>query len=150
MLVFLLRHATRNFTVGDVPLNADGMHQAQSLAEHPHWADLDRILSSPKRRAQMTVEPLVEKYNLPLKTLTELDQMRSAEGEKEFNSRVKNFLYRIEQKEFGENILVCSHSDWLSTALQNIPTDALDIQYKMFQCAEFMSFEVEDGLWKIR
>ena len=97
----------------------------------------------------MTVQPVAEKYDVPIQVFEELDQMKTHEGEKEFNSRVRNFLNRIEEKEFGEKIVVCSHSDWLAAAAYILPTDSVDLQYKMFQCAEVLEFQVEDGLWKI-
>ena len=150
MNIYLLRHGTRNFTLGDVPLNEEGLEQAEDLAKRGTWADLHSILSSPKKRAKMTIEPTAERHGHPIQVLEELDQMRGGEGEAEFKARVKNLIHRIESGEFGEKVMVCTHSDWLAMAVQVIPTDALDLEYKMFQCAEVLEFKLEQGLWKLK
>ncbi len=134
--------------MGDVPLNEEGLQQAQSLATDSRWQSVSRILSSPKKRALMTVQPLAEKRNLNVQVFSELDQMRGAESEADFNTRVRNFLYRVEQQEFGGNLMICSHSDWLAAAAHMIPTDSMDLKHKMFHCAEVLSFSIEEGLWK--
>lgn len=148
MQVFLVRHGTRNFTIGDVPLNEEGLEQANELAQKSGWGQLQAILTSPKKRAKMTVEPLAEKFLLSLQVFEELDQMRGAEGEAEFKARVRNFLHRVEEKEFGEKVLICTHSDWLSMAVQIVPTESVDLEYKLFQCAEVLTFKIKQGLWE--
>ena len=148
MRIFLVRHGTRNFTLGDVPLNEEGLSEAKVLAENSRYSKVQRLLSSPKKRAQMTLQPLAEKYQLEIQCFEDLDQMKNHEGEKEFLSRVRNFLTRIEEGEFGSQTMICSHSDWLAAAAQVIPTDSLDLKYKMFQCAEVLEFHIEEGLWK--
>jgi broad specificity phosphatase PhoE len=148
MQVFLLRHGTRNHTMGDVPLNSQGLLEAKRLASELRWQRLDAILSSPKKRAMMTVQPLAEKLNLPLLTFKDLDQMHAGEGEGQFIARVRHFLDRVQNQEFGQNILICSHSDWLSLAISQIPTDAFELTHHLFHCGEVIGFSIEDGVWK--
>ena len=150
MQVFLLRHATRNFTMGDVPLNDEGILQAKELAENSQFSRIEKLICSPKNRARMTIEPLAEKYQLDVRIMEELDQMKGHETESQFISRVTKFCERIQAGEFGSPLLICTHSDWLGAAAQVIPTDSLDIKYKMFQCAESVEFKIEDGLWVIQ
>lgn len=149
MEIFLLRHATRDFVMGDVPLNETGLEQAKALAERRFFSSLTHILCSPKQRALMTVQPLAEKYDIEIIQEDDLDQMKGHESEAEFIARVKSFLNRFETPT-NQNILICSHSDWLSVAIQQIPTDALDVKYRMFQCADVMGFKVVDGIWQIQ
>ena len=100
MEVFLLRHGTRNFTLGDVPLNEEGLQQAKDLAAMDHWEPLSGLLSSPRKRAMMTVQPIAERWGFSLSIFEDLDQVRGGEGEIEFHARVKNFIKRVEEKEF--------------------------------------------------
>lgn len=150
MQVFWLRHGTRNFTTGDVPLNDQGIQQAAELVLVPKFTSLKKILCSPKSRAQMTVRPLAQKLGIDIKIYDELDQMKSGESEQKFRARVEGLCKKIEEGAHTENLLVCTHSDWLNTASQIIPTDSLDLKYKMFQCAESVEFEIRNGLWMIK
>lgn len=147
MKVTLLRHATRGISVGDVPLNNEGIHQAQHLATLSQMKKHKTIFCSPKRRAQMTVEPLAKELKLKIQLMESLDQMGNNETESQFIARVKNFLDKIEQYSASSPILVCTHSDWLHVATQKMPTDELDLDHHLFQCAEFMRFEINSGLW---
>lgn len=150
MQVFWLRHGTRDFITGDVPLNDEGQLQAHELAENSRFSRLDTILCSPKKRAQMTISPLAQKYQLEITTLEELDQMKNHESETEFTNRVRSLLEKIENQTFSfKSLVLCTHSDWLGVASQIIPTDSLDLKYKMFQCAEVIEFNIIDGLWTI-
>jgi broad specificity phosphatase PhoE len=150
MIVYWLRHGTRNFTTGDVPLNEEGLREAQHLAQLAGFKDLTRIICSPKKRALMTVEPLAEKLGIPIEPLDALDQMRRGETEADFVNRVKSFLSELEEEPADSQILLCSHSDWLGVASQIIPTDSLDLKYKMFHCAEVLTFKIEEGLWRLQ
>ncbi len=150
MQVFLLRHGTRNFTMGDVPLNEEGCEQALSLAKNSRFSRVKNLLSSPKARAKQTLTPLANKYKLTIDLYEDLDQMSSDESESGFVSRVRAFIKRIESGEWGDSLILCTHSDWLSIAMQVIPSDALDLKHHMFSCAEVMEFEVKDELWIIK
>lgn len=151
MQVFWLRHGTRNFTIGDVPLNTTGEDEARGLSRNSRLAAVETILCSPKKRALMTVTPLAEKKSLPILTVDELDQMKSHESEKEFSSRVNSVLEKVANKNWDcQSLLLCTHSDWLAVACELVATDALDLAGKMFQCAELIEFKIKDGLWVIR
>ena len=147
MEVFLLRHATRNFTLGDAPLNDEGLEQAQALAQNPQLQKVTNILASPKKRAQMTISPLAEQLALSIQTEEALDQMRTDETEAQFKVRVGGVLKMIEEKKWDTPLLLCTHSDWLSMATQILPSDAVDLKHHMFHCAEFIHFKIKEGLW---
>lgn len=149
MQVIWLRHATRNFTMGDVPLNDEGQKQAHALANQHGFSKISSIISSPKKRALMTVEPLAEKYGLNIEVVEDLDQMSRHESEKDFKSRINTLLNKIAEGHWSSKLLLCTHSDWLAMAAQIIATDALNLDYKMFQCAESLEFKIESGLWKV-
>lgn len=147
MKVILLRHGSRNFTLGDVPLNDQGLAEAKALTKHPNLLDIATIICSPKKRAQMTVEPLAHHLQKPILVQESLDQMRSGESDLDFVSRVDGFLEKISQGHWPGPILLCSHSDWLSQAMAIIPSDALDLKHTLFHCAHFQILEIVDGLW---
>ena len=149
MQIILLRHGTRDYKLGDVPLNEIGKNQAQDLASDPALQRVTQLFSSPKKRALMTLEPLAEKLGKEIQVHSELDQMMSHESNSEFKHRVKNFLSHIETLGEKEVIIISSHSDWLNVALGIIPTNALHLNQYMFACAEYLSFEVKDGLWLV-
>lgn len=147
MEFFLLRHGTRNFTLGDVPLNEEGQREAESLSNDPHLQRVQTILCSPKKRAQMTVTPLANKLGISIKTLNNLDQMERGESETDFMRRVRSQIEALDEKRWQSPVLLCSHSDWLSTACHIIPSDDPHLAAQMFACAEYLHFEVKDGLW---
>ena len=150
MKITFLRHGRRNFTLGDVPLNEQGLQEARSLATNPALQDVETILSSPKLRSLMTIEPLSIKLQRKPIIQESLDQMRSGESESIFHDRVENFLKKLEQGTWASPILLCSHSDWLSMAVSIIPTDALNLPGTMFDCSEFMTFEIKQGIWTLQ
>ena len=146
MKLFLLRHGTRPYTHGDVPLNEQGKEEANALASHEALQGVEKIISSPKKRAIMTVEPLAHRLGLPIEIHGDLDQMNRLESQGDFKSRITRFLEFLESQ--NQNTLVCSHSDWLTLATHLLPSDSLEVQDHLFQCAEFISFRQDGGLWK--
>jgi broad specificity phosphatase PhoE len=62
---------------GDPPLSRSGQLQARSVAELLALEDIDRIVSSPQRRARLTAQPLASMTDLPIEIvdgLAEVDQ----------------------------------------------------------------------------
>lgn len=146
--IVLLRHGSRNYGIGDGPLNEDGLQEAKHLASEGALMDVRKILSSPKRRAQMTVTPLSEKLQLAVELAPWLDQRHSHENPREFRSRVQAGLLKLEElaRSFSV-VLACSHSDWLALAIELIPSDIPMPETFMFQCAEYVVLEERDGIW---
>lgn len=148
MKIILLRHGTRDYGVGDQPLNGEGLEEAHELAKNPELLKATHLFSSPKRRAQMTLEPLSQAISKPILIDENLDQHLSKEAEADFSQRVKNYLSGIESRiQPSDTYVICSHSDWLSVALSLIPTNELSAGDHFFQCAEYACFELKDGLW---
>jgi broad specificity phosphatase PhoE len=147
MKVFFLRHATRDFTIGDVPLNKMGLQQAQQLTLNKDFQSIKTILCSPKKRAQMTVQPLADHLSIKIIINENLDQLKSGEFEEDFSNRVKSLLNKLTNYKDDQPILVCTHSDWLSSLMNIVPTDGANINYHVFECAEYMTFEYLDEIW---
>ncbi len=150
MKLFLLRHGDRSSGYGDVPLSTEGLRQAQALAESPALQKVDLILCSPKIRTQQTIDPIAEKLGVPVQIENALDQRKSIETESEFTQRILTFLDHCAANFSQKNILLCSHSDWLQTAVLSMPSTRADNSiYCFFSCAEFKVLTYKDGLWDI-
>lgn len=148
MKIILLRHGTRDYGIGDRPLNGEGLEEAHELSKNPELLQATHLFASPKRRAQMTLEPLSRALGKPITIDENFDQHLSHESEADFSERVKKQLQLVEsQIQQGEVYVICSHSDWLALALSHIPTNELHSKDHFFQCAEFASFEIKDGIW---
>lgn len=61
----------------DVPLNAEGHAQARAIAAQLRGMRIDRVLSSPRRRARETAAPIAAVARVPLEIATALDEHNS-------------------------------------------------------------------------
>ncbi len=147
MKIHLLRHGQRDHSFGDVPLNAQGLSQAQLLANDSQIQKVQTILSSPKKRALMTVQPLSQRLQIKVGCDPDLDQMKSSESEQTFQRRVEFYLKKIEDGFAIGDILICSHSDWLTLATSLLAQDNIHIHPQLFDCATYKSFSLEDRQW---
>jgi 2,3-bisphosphoglycerate-dependent phosphoglycerate mutase len=66
--LYIVRHARATGQEPDAPLTADGQQQAERLAELLAERGIDRIMSSPYRRAVATIAPLARRLGLPVAT----------------------------------------------------------------------------------
>ena len=83
MKLFLIRHGQTDWNIlgkyqgqTDIPLSAEGVRQAERLAQHFPADALDVIYTSDLQRAVMTAERLAKKFSTPVKAekaLRELD-----------------------------------------------------------------------------
>lgn len=149
--LILLRHGDRDHGFGDVSLSSKGHEQAQQLCEKKELQSIDFIFSSPKKRAQQTVQPLSEKLDLQIQIHQELDQRRSSETEKEFEHRVTSTLEHWQKQYHEKTVLIASHSDWLQVAILNLKTNGLNTaMYCFFGCADYLVLtENNKSTWDI-
>lgn len=96
----------------------------------------------------MTLEPLAEKLQTQILIEERLDQHHSSEPHEHFLQRIKKLVIDIEAGHWLDPLVICSHSDWLSLACDLIASDDSSLSFYNFHCAEFIGFEIEDGLWK--
>ncbi len=150
MKLFLLRHGDRSSGYGDVPLSSEGNRQAQELTAVSALQNIHVILCSPKVRTRQTVQPLADKLGVPVQIENSLDQRKSIETQSEFNQRILQTLDECVTKYPGKNVLLCSHSDWLQTAILTMPSTRADNAiHCFFSCAEFKVITLKDGLWDV-
>jgi len=150
MKLFLLRHGDRSAGYGDVALSSEGERQARDLAATPTLQNVNVILISPKRRTLETVQPLADKLGLTPVVEAALDQRKSVETQSEFTRRVLTAMDEAAAKYPDKNVLMCTHSDWLQTAILHMPSMATDnALHCFFSCADFRIVASKDGMWEV-
>lgn len=156
MRVLLFRHAEKdNFAASDPSLSSRGFKQAIKIGDLIRLGTLpqpQRLLSSPKLRARQTFEKANEilgKDNLETQVLNELNERQASETMEQFERRVKQALHKIET--LSGTIFLVTHLDWIEEALVRIHSnvDLLSPQYQYWPPAQYMEFEIEDGLWNL-
>lgn len=140
----------------DPDLTSFGHQQAAKLAELIRQGELlkgTQFLTSPRKRAQSTLAPAAEYCQSRLQVLSDLDQRAHFETAESFNSRIQQVLGSLEKKYRSEDVIyLCSHHDWIEDALTLIPSDTqlVDGRFCSWQPAQFMHFEIHDGLWLLK
>ena len=151
MKIYILRHGDRGMGYGDMPLSQTGQQQALDIAQNATFQDVSLILCSPKIRTQQTVQPLHEHLGIPLQIAADLDQRRSIETEAEFAGRVLRFFDECLETHQEKTLLLCSHSDWLQTALMNLPLpQAKAAGLSFFSCGDYRTLTYENKIWDIQ
>ncbi|MGZ3744901.1 MAG: histidine phosphatase family protein [Pseudobdellovibrionaceae bacterium] len=157
MKVYLFRHGQKeSFPFEDPDLTSFGHQQAIQLANLIRSGDLCKgthFLSSPRLRAQSTFKPAAELCGSPLQVTAALDQRTAYESAEVFRSRIQHLLNSLPEN-FSEKdvVYLCSHHDWIEESLSLIPadTDLLSPPYWSWRPAQYMYFEVVDGLWTLK
>ena len=164
MYLILVRHAEKEgFTGHDPGLSTRGLAQAKSLVDvliagkkgkglgkdADEWPKPDRILSSPKRRAQQTLAPLGEKMKKKVDVVDDLDERRSNETNAGFRQRLRRFISELEGGT-SKCVVCCSHLDWIEEfrTLVDCETDLLDSPYEMWVPSQFLVLRLDD-LWHV-
>lgn len=117
----LIRHAEKNIEISGNPgLSPRGFEQAEQLALALHQDEKlrpDRLLSSPKRRAQETLQAISRQLHLEVQVIESLDERPSGESFAQFRERLRRFLDELsERTRPDETVALCSHLDWLEEA----------------------------------
>lgn len=152
MEVLIFRHAERDNSGDSNPdLSPRGLKQAQGLSELALRQDLprpQRLICSPKKRAQSTFTALSQSAQIPLAIQDALDERLPNESMPEFKNRIQTFLNGLALKS-SSVIYICSHMDWLEEALCLIPsdTDLLSPQFQVWPPGKYLHFHVEDKIW---
>lgn len=150
MKLILLRHGDRGPGYGDVALSAEGAAQAQKLAGDSQLLKVDVVYTSPKLRTRQTITPLCEVLGRPAVIEVDLDQRKSIESSQEFTLRVLSYIEGLPERHANQTVLICSHSDWLQTAILNIPSSHSDMAiHCFFGCADYRTLRQVDGLWEV-
>lgn len=184
--VILVRHGQTDANLervlqgqSDGALNATGLQQAKALAQHLRDVRIDRILSSPLRRAQETAAAIALYHDLPVETealLREwncglldgvpaevfrkklqahkgpLSLFRPEEGEslQEVRERAAEFFSQLASGHEDQTILVCSHGDFMRAFLSVLQQTELEqTSGVFFENASYSILELEQGRWDL-
>ncbi|WP_432355659.1 histidine phosphatase family protein [Sporosarcina sp. A2] len=66
--LYLIRHCEAEGQAADAPLTQNGMKQAELIADFFSTRHVDRIISSPFKRALQSIFPFTIKAGIPLET----------------------------------------------------------------------------------
>jgi broad specificity phosphatase PhoE len=157
MKVYLFRHGQKDsLPFEDPDLTPFGHQQAAKLAELMRTGELlkgTQFLTSPRIRAQSTFKPAAHFCNSRLQVMNDLDQRTTFETSEAFRVRIQQVLASLDRKFSSKDIVyLCSHHDWIEESLSLVPadTDLLDPRYWSWRPAQYMHFEVLDGLWLLK
>ncbi len=150
MKIYILRHAERSNGYGDVSLSQEGHSQASALASNPSLQDVNLVRCSPKIRTRETIQPLCNRLQLVPEIAPDLDQRKSMETDAEFIRRVLNYLDECVQTRKEQNLLLCSHSDWLQAAIMNLPLPIHKASAQsFFSCADYRTLIYSNNQWDL-
>lgn len=140
----------------DPDLTNFGHQQAAKLAELIRNGALLRgtqFLTSPRLRAQSTLKPAAQLCGSLVQVAQDLDQRTHFESHEVFRARIQHLLNSLENRFSQKDVVyLCSHHDWIEESLSVIPadTDLLDPRYWSWRPAQYMYFEIVDGLWILK
>lgn len=116
---FMMRHGeSENLVKGVHDMTGDPTNHLTEKGKKevekqlPHLGNIDLIISSPFLRTRETAEIVAAGLNLPREALVIDDRIHEvgpAENGKELRGRMGEFLFDIEKKYRGKNILIISH-----------------------------------------
>ena len=146
--IYIIRHCKAEGQEFDAQLTDEGHKQAQQLRDLFSTIEVDRIISSPYRRAVQSIKPLsetkrveietdsrLEERNLSSKQLTDwLEKLESTflnmdltfeggESSREATERVVQLMEECEADEMEESIIVVTHGNLMALLLNHFLHD---------------------------
>ena len=160
MKLLLIRHASRALnSIGNTSLSPYGKQQAARLAELVPQGVLpqpSRLVSSPKKRARETFEPVAMAPQLSLEVVVDprLDERHQNETGREFEARVREVLEELalaaQTAPRTECVWLCTHLDWLEIAMIFVPGALSEAELAAsWTNAGYRVFQIDNGLWTL-
>lgn len=159
MNVLLFRHGQKGLTPFDNPhLTADGFVQAEAIlkaVQNKLLPEPTELWVSEKIRTAQTLQFVGRNFKLAPKIRKELDLRNDSETQKNFKDRVDSLVQEIaltsQNNSELKTIYLCTHYDWIEEAMSLIPcdTDLTTYQFAHWGPAQFASFQIENGVWKL-
>lgn len=91
--IYVIRHCKAEGQVAEAPLTEEGFKQAESLATffNHHHINVERIISSPFKRAVQTIQPLAEALDIKVEENPELkERVLSSKSLPDWREKLKN------------------------------------------------------------
>lgn len=159
MQLILLRHAHKGLTPSSDPeLSAPGFKQAEKLVELVTSQKIPaptKAWVSEKIRTRQTIDPVSRHSKAVVETSDLLNLRAYSENAEQFRLRIKKMLNMIDEfaKTGTKEIhYLCTHYDWIEEALVfiNSSTDLTTFEYASWAPAQYLHFEVREGLWTVK
>ena len=162
MEIILFRHAKKGFMPFEDPsLSPQGLLQSRSLPDTVQNLKLPEptaLWVSEKIRTHQTFQYLGECYKIPLTVKAELNLRMDRESATMFTQRVQAFIEQLSlstgKTKEKSCIYLCTHYDWIETAMTLIPCDTNlnSFEFAHWAPAQFIHFMVEahkdEKIWK--
>lgn len=151
--LILIRHAHRDNTQRELDnaLSEKGREQAKLIkrffTERFSKDELGKglwLVSSPKIRCVETLQPIAKVMERQVDVHPGLDEASARESIKAFETRIQSFLHEWQESKIPMTIL-CSHGDWLPTAVGQL----MGIQQD-FKKGAWLELETEGAFHAIR
>lgn len=159
MQLILFRHAHKGLTpAADPELSAPGFKQAEKLVELVEQKKIPaptKSWVSEKIRTRQTVESVSQKFKTPIESSDLLNLRAFNENAEQFRLRIKKMIQTINElskQAVSQTHYICTHYDWIEEALIFIPstTDLSTYEYSAWAPAQYVHFEINDGLWSVK
>lgn len=108
--IYIVRHAEKEGTSGDVPLSAAGVKRAECLASMLSDAGIEAVFTTEFRRTRTTAEPLAKKLNITADTVPGAETAKLVDALKKLD---------------GKNALVVGHSNTVPKIVDSLSGGAL-------------------------
>jgi broad specificity phosphatase PhoE len=124
--LILIRHAHRDTDEGrsrDNGLSEKGQDQVKRLLRFVTSKVEDSeevvVFSSPKKRCQETIMPIAKAFKVQCLIDGRVNEHGVSESARDYSLRMDDFL-EFWKKECPETTIVCSHGDWIPTAVHKL------------------------------
>lgn len=175
--IYLVRHGVTDYNSAlklqgssDIPLNSDGLKQADFARDYFKNVHIDRFLSSPLSRAYKTGETINENHQLPIKCLDDLMEqsfgpfegdhienirLRYPEGDlpgaetpEELLNRARSVIDFIDRNYTDEVVIATAHSRIIK-AILTLFTDEVDLVFTKLDNCSVSILESDGELYKV-
>lgn len=174
--VYVVRHGETDWNrqgrlqgATDVPLNAQGVHQAQACQQYFHENPATAIFTSPLQRARATAEIINEPFQLPITSLPAFKERTFGQAEgmtyeerskaypqkdypgqepfSQFIDRLKSGLRFIEEQYPNDTVILVAHGAVIHNLFQIVENDDLFPQNARLSNGGISTMYTKDGKW---
>lgn len=155
MKIILIRHAQKGIQpIDDPELDQKGKIQALSLLKQIQLGHLPHPTHSSvslKIRTMQTLLPMIEFYKISTTQSNLLQSKGSNQTLAQYREQITKWIQSI-QSENEDVHYVCTHFDWIEEAMSLIPCDRdlNTFEFAHWSPAQYIVFEIHEGLWKFK
>lgn len=142
-----IRHGEKTNPLIDDPgiaLSTFGRLQSQALLHKVLQQELplpNRIITSEVDRCQATLQPLADHFEITPLSRLEFNLHSFQESEADFLRRIQRGLKFLSSLEQDSCLYLCSHQDWLQTAIHQITIENWSTQFDFWPTCRYLELE---------